>query len=193
MNDGGKPPKTGSQLRSKLESISKTAQVVRHSGAISEQTDRQVIVASFFDHQLGKKFQSELIRREFNAKSMVKERKFVVTVEYVDVQDASAISEEFRNNNPDRRIAPEAARYDYLILGTAIGLASAMMFIVGARDQTEAIAFGIAATGFFTASGHFLDRLFGVRAKLGVWDFLVLIAVFGMALSAIQGIPLMLK
>ena len=98
MSNQGKPPKTSNAIRSKLASISKTAEVVRHSGPINakNQLDRQIIVASFFDHQLGRKFQRELTRCGHFSKSLISERKLVITVDSQDSQSASALSEKFR-------------------------------------------------------------------------------------------------
>ena len=195
MKHKGKPPKSSGQIRTKLESISETAGVVRPSGPANDgaQGSRQFVVASFFDHQLGRQFQRELTRSELFSESVVSARKLVISVDYADVQIASAISEKFRNKYPDRQDQLASNRYDYMIFGIVVGVSISMIFIAGAKDPMANAAFCLASSGFFGASGHLVDRVANPKTALGLWDLFVLVAIIGTAISAFNGLPALLN
>jgi len=195
MEHQGKPPKSRESIRSALQSISDTAEAVQHAGPNHERTqaERKIVVASFFNHQLGREFQKELSRRELFSSSVVRDRKLVISVDYDDAQLASSLSEQFRSQHPDRRNPLDSSRYDCLFFGVAVGLAIAMLFIVGAKNQTAGIAFGLAVVGFFAAIGNFLDRAMNIRTGFSLWDLFLVVAIIGMAVGAAQGLPLLLK
>lgn len=111
-----------------------------------------------------------LARRALFSKSKVSARKFIATVDYADVQTASAIYMDFRNKHLDRPDQLAPARYDYSIFGTVIGIAVSLAFVFGANHQTAKIAFGFAPGYVFAAFGHLSDRAGDRRTALGRWD-----------------------
>ena len=196
MKDQGKPPKSANAIRAQLKSIKQTANVVRQKGPVDEetQTGRQVTVASFFDHKLGRRFQKELSSSGLFSDSAVRGRKLEITVDYSDVKVASQASEKFRAQFPDRQHVKHSARYDCLIFGSLIGLVVGMVFGFGTKDEIGAIAFAITVTGIFAAIGHLLDRakMSAIQNhKLGLWEFLVFVALIGMFVIATQGFAIL--
>ena len=194
MKDEGKPPKSANAIRAQLESIKQTANVVRKKGPVNEdtRTESRVIVASFFNHQLGRKFQSELSRRGLFSGSSFRNRKLEISVDYSDVKIASMASEEFRAQFPDHRHTGDSSRFDCLIFGGLIGMAIAMVFATGADDKAGAASFAITITGICAAIGHLLDRSMMSaiqKRKLGLWEFLVAVGILAMIVIATQGLP----
>jgi len=198
MNDQGKPPKSADAIRSQLESIRRTAGVVRQQGPINEQNQdsREIVVASFYDHHLGRKFQNELRSRGLFSSASIENRKLVISVDYPDAKIAGEVSTKFRALNPDRRHAVDSSRYDWMIFGGLIGLAIGIVFAIDADNRAYAVAFVLAVTGICSAAGHLVDRTNLAEAKkrrLGLWEFLVFVGILGMVVIATQALPLLFK
>ena len=195
MNDRGKPPKSAEEIQSQLDSIRQTANVACQKGPINEhnQDGRQIVVASFFDRELGRKFQSELSRRGLFSNSTIENRKMVISVDFPDAKVAGQVSKKFRAQFPDCRRPGDASRYDLMIFGSLIGLVTGMTFAIGADYNADTIAFVIATFGIGTATGHLADRVFvtSPRNRFGLWEFLVAVGILGMAVIAMHQLPLL--
>ena len=193
------PPKSAEEIKSKLQSISKTADNENLKGPYNEETnaDRQICVASFFDHKLGREFQALLTRHRLFSYAKVQNRKLAISVDFPDSKLASSLSKEFRSQHPDRRSVNDAARYDFMIFGGITAVTISIMFLK-ASDVWDLITFSIAMTGLGISAGHLLDRLrtsFGQRgrAAFGLWEFLVIVSILAMMIVTIRVFPAVLK
>ena len=193
MTDQGKPPKSAEEIRSRLESISETANAVHEKGVIDSRTqaERQIVVALFYDHQLSRKFQTELQRNGLFSESAVSGGKLVITVNFPDVKQASKISVDFRREHPDRRPSRRGARFDFLLLGIVLGLVVGIIFATGASNIDAAIGFGSSMVGLGAAVGNLLDRIRNSRNRngkfaFGLWEFLVAMVTFGIFVFALD-------
>ena len=191
MTEHGRPPKSIDSIRSRLEKISKTMTGERIN-------DRQVVVASFQDHQIGKMFRDELKRRGLFPESAVKQRRLVVSVDHRDMGIASPIARTFREKYPDRRPARDSARFDGLVFGSVIGLTVGLIFIIEAPNDANAREFAIAMLGCGMAAGHLLDRYRvatarGNKVRFGVWEFLIVVAMLAISIVALRDFAALLK
>lgn len=193
MVDHGKPPKSSNSIRSQLEKIHATANVVRHRGPMTEEKirRRQVVVASFFDHRIGKMFREELKQKGLFPESVVKERKMVVSVDNTDVKIASRIAKTFREKYPDKRPVNDASRFDGLLFGSVIGFKVGVVFVVGSANDANAREFALAMFGCGMAAGHLVDRSRSATARgekmlFGVWELLIVVALLAISIVAIR-------
>ena len=193
MTEQGKPPKSADEIRSRLKTICETANVVHEKGVIDSRTqaERQVVVASFYDHQLARDLQTELHRNGLFSESVTSGEKLVVTVDFPDVEVASKLSVDFRHQHPDRRPSRRAARFDFLIFGIAMGLVVGLVFATGASNRNAAIGFVSSMFGLGAAAGNLLDRNRNSRIRngkfaFGLWEFLVAVGILGIGIFAIQ-------
>jgi len=195
MNSNGKPPKTTSQIRSKLESIRSSTGAAQQIGPLNDQTNgsQQIVLASFFNHELGKQLQKELTQKKLFPETYVRWRKLFITVDRSDLATAILISGTFRKRHPDRRNSRESARYDYLIFGMLIGFAFAVVFVTGSRNLANGISFVLATVGIFGAAGHLIGRARNRNTHFDLWNMLILVAIIGMLISLIRILPAILR
>ena len=186
MNIIGKPPKTTSQIRSKLESIRNSTGTTQQAGPLNDQTreGQQIVLASFVNHRLGKQLKKELTQCKLFPETYVRQRKLFITVDHSDAETAILISKRFRERHPDRRDPRESARYDYLIFGTLIGFAIAVAFTAGSGNTVDGLSFGLATVGIFGAAGHLLGRVRARKTHFDLWGMLVLVAIIGMLICS---------
>lgn len=199
MKDEGKAPKTSQAIRSRLGNISESANVKREQGPYvdSNGTDRQVVVASFFNRRLGQQFQSVLSRNGIFSESVSNNQQLTITVDYEDVQAATLLTQKFLSENPDARPKHMGARFDWLIFGGMLGFVVGLIFGVASQDAVASAQFIVALTTGCAAAGYLLDSLVRFNRNqtiiFGLWVLMLLVFSVAMAVVAIQALPALLR
>lgn len=198
-NETGKPPKSNEQIREKLASMHKSANVEKHSGPMKNGFSKhhKILIATFYSRKLATRLQRILGEHGIFSDDECKQRRTSIKVDYEDSDKAAELAQQFQLLNPEPIPASEKRRFEGAAFGVLITGTIAMCFLDRTLDFADGLAFILISASIGLLLGNLVDRLrgtFGPNAKqMGMWELLNVVALVGLFILLAQIVPTIFK
>ena len=196
----GKPPKTESEIRSKLSHLQESAgdHLAKQGPFANGFSEFAEYKLTALKHKpLANKLQTLLKSHQISSDCKRMHGQFVVTVDQCDRDHALEVFKEFfqQYSGTEQQFR---FRHDTLIFGLIIGLTMGICLAVGSKGGLVGKVSALTSCSFAGAfSGHLVDRISffrrsGMRA-FGLWEVLIGVSLVGAVIYFVKIVPQLLR
>lgn len=195
----GKPPKSENQIRDKLASLHKKANVRKHAGPMKDGFSKhhKILIATFYSRKLASQLQRLLGENSIFSEDEYRQRRVSIKVDYEDSEKATELARQFQLLNPDPMPVRAKRRFEGAACGTLLAGTVALCFFDFTTNFQDGLMFALIFAGIGLLIGNLIDRFRGVvgpnPARIGIWELLNVIALVAFIILLVQIAPKILK